>query len=209
MAMKKNYVVFAVLAGVLSLAGCSGKPANEQAAEDAQKIDTDSMIPKMAARLVEECSRGGINIGCAAEKAQTIIRADSAFKAAVAEYDKKCAQNYGAKICAQGYATYLANDIAAKLKEPVAGRATAGLKTRAELLRRRQEAEAQAKAAAAAQAAAQAKAAAEEAARQAEEAAKQTVEKTAAAPAATSAPAAPKAETPAAAPGNSANNNGQ
>jgi len=196
MTMKRNYVVFAALAGVLSLTACSGKPANEQAAEDVQKINIKAMIPGMAARLTAECSRGAVAVSCAAQKAQTVIKADPSFKAAIAGYDKKCVQNYGAKMCAQGYATHLANNLAAKLAEPVTDRAETALKARAEQVRRAEAAAAKAKAEAEA-AAARAKAAAEEAARKAAEAAKQA-EGTAAAP-------APKAAAPAAAPAPAAN----
>lgn len=170
--MKNNYFAFAALAGLLSLTACSGKPANEQAAEDAQKVNAAALIPQISAALADECARGGINLACPAEKAKAFIKTYPPFKAIIADYDKQCPQNYGAKLCAQGYAAYLADNVADRLAGSVSARAKDSLTARAETMRRAAAAKA-----AAEEAARKAKAAAEEAARKAAEAAKAAEEK--------------------------------
>jgi|GEM_PF-1640488 len=169
--MHKKYLVTAALAALLGLSACSGKPADKQAAEDAQKINLEAMIPQMAADLTEECSRSGIAVSCPAEKAQSFIKSFPAFRGVIAQYDKKCSENYSASMCAQGYSNYLADDVANKLVKPVAEKATEALKVREAELARRAEEEAKAKAAAE-EAARQAKAEADAAAQKAADEAK-------------------------------------
>jgi len=171
--MAKKYIMAAALAGLMGLAACSGKPADQQAAEDAQKIDLTEIIPQLADDLAAECSRAGIDPACAtADKASEVIKASPDFRKAMSVYEDKCPDTYGAKTCAEGYAGFLADAVAARLAGPTAGQAQQNLQQRAaEAAERAAAAKAEAQRLAA-EAAAKAKAEAEAAAAKAEEEAK-------------------------------------
>jgi len=178
--MVKKYLTAAAMAALLGLAACGGKPADQQAAEDAQKINLDAMISQFSDAVMAECSSPSIDIDCATiDKSRDVIKSNAVFAQAMSEYDRKCPGLYGEKICAQGYAGFLADAVAARLAVPVSSQAQQGLQQRqVEAEQRAAAAKAEAERRAAEQAA-QARAAAEEAARQAAEAAKAEAEKAA------------------------------
>lgn len=174
--MHKKYVIAAALASLLGLAACSGKPANEQAAEDAQKINLDAAVPNMAIALAANCAQSGSAAGCATDKVRGFVKSYPSFTQAIEEYSKKCPETYGAKMCAEGYSGFLADNVADKLVTPVVERAKEILQEKAAAARKTAEAQAAAAKKIAEEAAQKAREAAAEAARRVAEEAKQAEE---------------------------------